>query len=399
MTAIYLDISQFLLTRKTTGIQRVIKEFLLRAPSHSFTLNMLDIDLETNSFIKLDEKELPHFFKELQNYQFKTRTSIDLYKETTEKKIFLELDTVWNAPLKRETLYPRLKQHGFEILNFIYDLIPLLFPHYLYKASRENFPNFIQAVYNYSDLAIFSSHSSQNDFLNLQTKFSSKRVPKTTLLSLGADYTLQTKKSTTSYQELLSKQFILFVGTIEPRKKQLQLLEVYEELQKKYPDLHLVFIGKIGWNVDTFCTTFSTHPLKNKTLHHLTNITDDLLTSFYKNAYLVSYLSKYEGYGLPLVESLMHHNITISSKNSSMAEFSTTLVDFVADDSNKALYTLLDHYLASPKKQQVRRKEIQKNYKPITWNDFYTNLIQIIENFDILTPLVNTKGNTNDTYK
>ena len=384
---IYIDISEFLLNRKTTGIQRVIRELITRLLNYNSTLHILTTKKESTTFMKLDNEELPSFLKNIQNYSFKNFTNIDIYSENSKNKIFLDIDTVWNAKISRETLYPKLKASNFKIYNFIYDLIPLLFPEYLYAKSKENFPTYLQSVYKYSDLVIFNSNSSKNDFLELKKNSLISRGIPTKTITLGSNYTNVQKRQESNYKHLLSTKYLLFVGTIEPRKGQLQVLEVYEEIQKTNPNLHLIFIGKIGWGVDAFINKLSKHPLKDKTIHHLRDIDDNELTLFYKNAFLVTYISKYEGYGLPLAESLSHHNVTIASRNSSMAEFSDEYIDFLENDSNEALKKLLKHYIENPNNLDLKRNAIQKNYKIITWDSFYTNLINIIENFDILTPL------------
>ena len=390
--AIYFDISEFLQTRKTTGIQRVIRELLTRAIQDIPNIFILDIDTQTDTFILLDNQEFPSFFQDIKNYTFVSKKAIDLSKIRREQKIFFDLDTIWNSSKPRELLYPQLKENNFYIFNLIYDLIPILFPNYLYTASRENFPAFIASVYKFSDLVLFNSNSTKRDFFELQKKLHFTNNIKTAMLPLGSDYAHYPSNKLVDVQNLLATKYILFVGTIEPRKEQLKVLEVYEEIYKNHQDIHLVFIGKIGWGVDSFVDKFSKHPLKEKKIHHLTEIDDATLALFYKEAYLVVYLSKYEGYGLPLVESLAHSNVTITSKNSSMSEFSPKLVDFVDDDSKEALYRLLNSYIENPHLVNLRRKEIQANYKTTTWNDFYANLINIIENFDILTSMSQNKG-------
>lgn len=398
--SIYIDISEFLATRNTTGIQRVIRELLLRILKDRFTVKIIYYDEGFKSFVKIQSDEIHAFLKDVKNYQFKLPVAINIFEERAENKIFFDIDSVWNAGASRVDLYPKLKKYGFKIFNFIYDLIPVLFPDYLYEKSKLNFPDFIKAVYRYSDLVIFDSLSTQKDFFKLKEDLNIIRKINTDIVHLGSDYTLYPDKQKHPYEKLLSQKYILFVGTIEPRKQQLEVLKSFDILQEKYSDLNLVFIGRIGWDVDEFVNKIANHPLKNKRIYHLVNIEDHILSLFYQNAFIVTYLSNYEGFGLPVVESLAHSNITIISKNSSLNEVGNKFVNYIHHDIQETFIKLVSYYINDPNAFHLRKSYIKQNYKSTSWNDFYVNLINIFEKFDIFTVLVKTEDSIyNDAYK
>ncbi len=380
-TQIFIDISEFLTTRITTGIQRVIREFIIRILKDSYVVNIIYYDELLQSFIKIENSEIDAFLKDIKYYQFKFSTQIDIF-EMTDKKIFFDIDSVWNAKLKREKIYPKLKEHNFKIYNFIYDLIPILFPNYMHEKSKLNFPDFIKAVYKYSDLVILDSISAQSDFLKLKKDLNILRKIDNDIVCLGSDYAIYQDKLDSKYNELLTKKYILFVGTIEPRKQQSKVLQTFSKLHKKYPDLNLIFIGKIGWHVDKFINQLSNHPLKDKNIFHLTDIEDNLLNLFYKNAFIVTYLSNYEGFGLPVIEALAYNNITIISKNSSLKEIDNQFVDYIEHDLEDTFIKLVSCYIDEPEKFSLRKNYIKKNYKLKTWDDFYLNLIKIMRTGD-----------------
>lgn len=161
----------------------------------------------------------------------------------------------------------------------------------------------------------------------------------------------------------------MFVGTIEPRKKHKELLEVFEMLHKHYADLNLIFVGKFGWNIEELKEKIKNHNLLNKVFFHLENIEDETLVQFYQNAFIVCYLSKYEGFGLPVAESLFFDNITITSKNSSLKEISNTVL---FENSKEELYNLLDNFLKDDELYEKKKLFIKKTKNLITWNNFYT---------------------------
>ncbi len=368
---LYIDISRFLHTRLNTGIQRVIKEFLLRSLQDNPNTNIIYFDERELSFKHLSTEEAKNFLFDTKNYILKPSQNIDILKSKAAYKIFFDLDAVWNATPKRTQLYPKLKQHNFKICNFIYDLIPIKFPSYLYNETKENFPDFVEAVFTHSDFIFFDSSSAKEDFLSIKNT-----ATPTAVAHLGSDFTHETHANTaTDYENLLNTKYILFVGTIEPRKKHSLVFEAFLELRKNHPKLHLVLIGKVGWGVEQFVNTLNAHPLKNKNIHHLSAIDDITLEQFYKNAYLVTYLSDYEGYGLPVAESLRYRNITITSKNSSMCEAGGDFADYLQNNDKIALIKLVSSYLQNKDIYQAKKENITTHYKPISWDDFYSRVL------------------------
>lgn len=277
---------------------------------------------------------------------------------------------MWNSKPNRNDLYKKLKESNFYIINYIYDMIPILYPSYFYNETKKNFPLYINALLRYSNHVFFDSKSCQKDFLEHKKKQNNIRNIKNSVIHLGCDFRIDSKKIIQEqYKKLFEKKYILFVGTIEPRKKHKELLEVFEMLHKHYADLNLIFVGKFGWNIEELEEKIKNHNLLNKVFFHLENIEDETLVQFYQNAFIVCYLSKYEGFGLPVAESLFFDNITITSKNSSLKEISNTVL---FENSKEELYNLLDNFLKDDELYEKKKLFIKKTKNLITWNNFYT---------------------------
>jgi glycosyltransferase involved in cell wall biosynthesis len=382
---VYVDITQLEKGRANTGIQRVVKEFVKRASlSKSIVFKILILDEKTKIATILDNDEVGEFLKDIENYRFTKGEKFDLlsFKPKTPTAFF-DLDSTWNVVFRRSALYPKLKENGFLIFNFIHDIIPVLFPEIVHDTTKSNFIPFIQSVYTYSDLVLFNSFSSQDDFLKHKKDFNITREIHTRVTGLGSDF-LQTKPSQKEpfISDLLAKKYILFVGTIEPRKNQGDVLEAFDILVKKYPDLNLVFIGKNGWKIEALVNRIKNHPLKDIRLFSLNNIDDETLSDFYKNAFIVTYLSKYEGYGLPIAESLAYGNITITSKNSSMYEVGKNIADYVVYNSLNELSSLISLYYENEDLYNAKKEYIKENFKTPSWEQFYNSISDIFINYE-----------------
>lgn len=116
------------------------------------------------------------------------------------------------------------------------------------------------------------------------------------------------------------KEFILSVGTLEPRKNLKNLISAYSilprEIRKSYP---LVIIGKPGWGGDELSRLVRELSL-DQDIHFIGYVETDALVFFYNAATLFVYPSLYEGFGLPLVEAMSCGTPVISSNISSIPE-------------------------------------------------------------------------------
>jgi glycosyltransferase involved in cell wall biosynthesis len=114
--------------------------------------------------------------------------------------------------------------------------------------------------------------------------------------------------------------YILFVGTVEPRKNLIRLLTAYSQLSDSVKEqAMLVIAGGKGWGDLNINNTIADLGLE-KYVRVLGYVDDSTLTTLYANALFLAMPSLYEGFGLPLVEAMVHGTPVLTSNNSSMPE-------------------------------------------------------------------------------
>lgn len=121
----------------------------------------------------------------------------------------------------------------------------------------------------------------------------------------------QVKKFLATYG--LSKRYVLWVGTLEPRKNVQGLLRAFAIARQTDPGLELVLVGPDGWGDVEVRETDGVRPLGF--------LSGDELHAAYAGARALCYPSFREGFGLPVLEAMAHGVPVVTSAGTSMAEF------------------------------------------------------------------------------
>ena len=117
----------------------------------------------------------------------------------------------------------------------------------------------------------------------------------------------------------LPKEYLLSLSTIEPRKNIKLLIKAYDKLVKENKDIpKLVLSGRNGWKEDEALGKIPEH-IRDRII--FTGFVDDSdLRSLYRNAKAFIFPSKYEGFGLPVLEAMASKTIVITSDATSLPE-------------------------------------------------------------------------------
>ncbi|MEM7198249.1 MAG: glycosyltransferase, partial [Pseudomonadota bacterium] len=143
-----------------------------------------------------------------------------------------------------------------------------------------------------------------------------------TILGLCLDETIKPTYPR-ALPKALDEGFVLSVGTLEPRKNYGMLYEIWRALYQRHADIYkpLVIVGNTGWRSETLENQLSNNYLLHKNpIIRLSKVDDAELTWLYQNCRLTIYPSFYEGWGLPVSESLLHGKYCITSNTSSLPE-------------------------------------------------------------------------------
>ncbi len=147
----------------------------------------------------------------------------------------------------------------------------------------------------------------------------------------------------------LSKPYILFVGTREPRKNLFRLIEAWQPLANEF---ELIVAGSQGWDqIEEKSKKFDHEP------RFLGKVSDRQLSVLYSYASVFAYPSLYEGFGLPILESFYLGTPVLTSNNSGMLEVAGNAAELIDPLSVEEITNGLKKILNENHEEQQKRMQ------------------------------------------
>lgn len=172
-------------------------------------------------------------------------------------------------------------------------------------------------------------------------------------------------------------QYVLFVGTIQPRKNLGILIDAFDKFVKTNKDFRLIIVGKKGWLYKSIFEKVKTMNLEQKVIF-TGHISDDKLIKYYKDAFCLVLPSLYEGFGIPVLEAMSYGCPTILSMNSSLPEIGGD-ASLYFDPKNSD--DLLEKLNILQKNQSLRKELIMKGrqrIKDFSWEKCGEETLEVL---------------------
>ncbi|MFA5171069.1 MAG: glycosyltransferase family 1 protein [Sulfuriferula sp.] len=296
--------------------------------------------------------------------------------------IFFGLDLQPQVVLSQVAFYNHLKQVGAHVYFAIYDLLPVLRPQAFEDEITDLHAKWLEVLVQ-TDGAICISRAVAEEMENWLKAYTPKSLEQFKLgwFHLGADITSSkpTKGLPADAEQVMNslaaRPTFLSVGTVEPRKGQMQTLNAFEHLWSKGIDINLVIVGNHGWDVDLLVKRLRNHAERNHRLFWLEGISDEYLEKIYAASTCLIAASEGEGFGLPLIEAAQHKLPIIARDIPVFREVAGTHGYYFSGLEATELADAIQNWLALDK----AGKAPQSNAMPwLTWKQSTQNLLDVI---------------------
>jgi len=176
---------------------------------------------------------------------------------------------------------------------------------------------------------------------------------------------------------VLPKKFILFVGALEERKNVLTLVKAFERVKNNIKE-DLILVGRGKAYKKELESYIEKRNLSDR-VHILSNVEDHHLPSFYQLASVFTFPSVFEGWGVPIVDSLFSETPVITSKGSCFPESGGPHSIYVDPYSVDSLSSAIERVLKSDELKEVMKREGRKYAEQFHWRETSTKLISLYE--------------------
>jgi glycosyltransferase involved in cell wall biosynthesis len=139
--------------------------------------------------------------------------------------------------------------------------------------------------------------------------------------------------------------YVLAVGTVQPRKNYIRLVEAAAEVRRRGHDIQVIFAGGKGWLDDPLYAAVRTLDMSSHV--RFIGFADDAdLPALYSGAALTAMPSLYEGFGLPVLEAMACGSPVVTSAISSLPEVAGDAALLIDPTDTRALADALDRILS-----------------------------------------------------
>ncbi|WP_461207114.1 glycosyltransferase family 4 protein [Clostridium sp. DL1XJH146] len=319
-------------------------------------LSDLDID------IKIDRAILPYRV-------YKRISKIIPYNNLFKEKVDIHHFFSFTVPYKIKG----------KVIVTVYDMVYKKFPETMEKENLEYLEKNVERSVKRANIVITISENAKREIIEY-TNIDSNKIkvvyPGVDIAPYvtGTDYS---KYSQIKNKYNLPDKYLLYLGTLEPRKNISLLIEAFSMYKKSNTDdIKLVIAGKKGWMYDDIFNKVKELNINKEVV--FTNYVDESdKPEIYKNSKAFIFPSLYEGFGIPVLEAMASGVPVITSSSSSLPEVAGNAAVLIDPKNVNSIYKAIKNVLNDSK---LRREMIIKGKEQctkFTWQKSVEKLCEI----------------------
>lgn len=262
------------------------------------------------------------------------------------------------------------------IISTIHDVLPLIIPNYFRNdEEHNNYIKSIQSTIDRSDLIITDSEFSKKEILG---RFLVKKEP--VVIPLGSPLS---EFNTLNIQKCDKQSYFIYVGGYHKRKGLVELIKAYYNMSiNNIIKSKLIIVGEKNYISEEFDKLVN-ECVKLGTVEEKGYVNDDELVMLLKNAEALIYPSKYEGFGLPVLEAMQLGCPVITTRHTSLPEVCGEAAIYVnpenIDELENAILSILNNSEMRNNLILSGRQQAEK----FSWNKAACKFLQSIEDICI----------------
>ena len=363
--------------RLPTGVDRVALAYVQKYGFHSQAFLCYG-----RFYVVLPLKQSKTLFRLLLHppFNFKRRAWQLLAFGSAAKVISRELSgavffNVGHSGLERRSYSALLRRMQVRPVFMVHDLIPITHPEFCRPGEQQKHQSRMRTVLELARGVITNSQATLDALTNFAETLGMAPPPATPAFLASPDFSSVSEKRPTD------RTYFVMLGTIEPRKNHLLLLQIWKRLVEQMGDQSplLVVIGQIGWECENVVDQLERCESLRGHIQVLSTCSDDHLANWLRHAAALLFPSFVEGFGLPLVEALACGTPVIASNLPVFREIAGDIPDYLDPLDGMGWMDAIIEY--SDPGSQMRNRQLQRIscFVPPTWENHFRQVDELLE--------------------
>lgn len=291
-------------------------------------------------------------------------------------KLFIPWGEWWDQNFI--TSLQALHQQNIKLIPIIHDIGPMVMPE-LSGHSTDSLTAYCAKVVPISSLVLAVSQNTKKD-LEQWLEGQNLAVPPIEVFRLGDNVrvtgAVKPKEAAFRSSGLRGNDFILCVGTIEAKKNHALFYYVYNLARQRNVQLpKIVMVGRRGWRTENIFEIMLAD--LEKRFVFLNNASDEELSWLYDHCLFTVLPSFYEGWGIPIAESVRRGVPCLASNTSSMVEIAPGITEHFSPYSSEECLAAIARWCNPAELKKARERA--KKYQPCSWDNSFQQVKQFVE--------------------
>ena len=279
-------------------------------------------------------------------------------------------------------------RYGVRYVPFVHDLIPIVTPEHCVPELTRDFISWATGVLHHADHVMVNSRATAADVLRV-ARYLGHAIAEPAVVRLDAGHGRSGKTQPRLphanqlfiENDLRAGEYVLLVATVEARKNHNLAFSAWLGLAKKHGASQvpkLVCVGKKGWLSDAVYRKLATSSLLQSKVLILSMVPDSDLECLYENCLFTLFPSYYEGWGLPVTESLCYGKVPVVSNSSSLPEAGGDFAEYFDLGSETELVQKLERLIFDGEYRQAREAHIAAQFRPRSWAEIGASVLDLV---------------------
>jgi glycosyltransferase involved in cell wall biosynthesis len=286
--------------------------------------------------------------------------------------VLVVLGAPWAHPDYAALVREAKGRFGLRFAVLVFDLIPIRRPEWCDRGLVRIFRAWFAAMLPEADIVLAISRSTANDVERFAADRGIALRSRVEVIPIGSGFAAMLQAAPVASARLPpAGGFVLFVSTVEARKNHLLLFRVWRRLLDEMPADRvptLVFAGRVGWLVEDLMKQLANTDFLDGKVRLIEDASDAELAALYRGCAFTVFPSLYEGWGLPVTESLAFGKPCLVARSSSLPEAGGRFARYFDPDSVADACAAIRTAIEDSEGLRAWQAEVAREFAPVPWS-------------------------------